>query len=181
VERTIGSDPGLPATILRLPMVYGPGDPLHRLYPFVKRVQDGRPAILIEEMYSRWVPCRGYVGNVAEAIALAATSDGAAGRVYNVGDPAPFTEAEWIAKIGRVLVLPREKAPAFLVRPYRFEQDLFTDTSRIRAELGYSESVGVDEALRRTVEWEGDHPPAQIDPSQFDYAAEDAAIAAGSV
>src|ERR1039458_10088652 len=30
VERVVRSEPSLAATILRLPMVYGPGDPLHR-------------------------------------------------------------------------------------------------------------------------------------------------------
>jgi len=38
VEQAMRSDPELPATILRLPMVYGPGDPLHRLFRVVKRI-----------------------------------------------------------------------------------------------------------------------------------------------
>jgi nucleoside-diphosphate-sugar epimerase len=33
VERTVMSDPELAGTILRLPMVYGPGDMFHRLHP----------------------------------------------------------------------------------------------------------------------------------------------------
>jgi nucleoside-diphosphate-sugar epimerase len=173
VERTICSDPGLPATILRLPMVYGPGDPLHRMYPVVKRIEDRRPAILLEESFAQWVPCRGYVENVAEAIALAATSEKAAGRVYNVAEPVPFTEAEWTARIARVVVVPRGRAPAHLLKPLNFEQHLFADSSRIRTELGYAESVPVDEALRRTVEWEGANPPSRIDPAQYNYAAEE--------
>ena len=63
VEEAIASDPELPATILRLPMVYGPGDLLHRLYSVVKRMLDGRPAILQEQTFAQWVPCRGYVEN----------------------------------------------------------------------------------------------------------------------
>ena len=42
VEGAILGDGQLPGTILRLPMVYGPGDPLRRFYPIVKRVMDGR-------------------------------------------------------------------------------------------------------------------------------------------
>jgi nucleoside-diphosphate-sugar epimerase len=178
VERTICSEPALPATILRLPMVYGPGDPLHRLYPFVKRVQDGRPALLLEQSFAQWVPCRGYVENVADAIVLAATSENAAGRVYNVADPEPYTEAEWTGRIGRVVVLSRQQAPPFLVKPLNFDQHLFMNSQRIRTELGYSESVPVDEAVRRTVEWEQSNPPHQIDPAQYDYRAEDEALAA---
>jgi hypothetical protein len=30
---------------------------------------------------------------------------------------------------------------------------------------------------RRTVEWERAHPPENVDPASFDYAAEDAALA----
>lgn len=49
------------------------------------------------------------------------------------------------------------------------------DTSRIRAELDYGELLATDEALRRTVDRELEHPPDSIDRAAFDYAAEDAA------
>lgn len=184
VEQAIRSDPELPATILRLPMVYGPGDPLHRLYPVVKRIQDQRPVILYEQSYAQSVPCRGYVENVAHAIAMAVTSDRATGRVYNISEPDPVTEADWTAKVGaitgwagRVIAVPRDRAPKHLIHPYRFEQHLFMDSRRIRAELGYVEPITVDETLRRTVAWEKANPPQQIDPAQYDYTAEDEALA----
>jgi nucleoside-diphosphate-sugar epimerase len=184
VEQAISSEPELPATILRLPMVYGPGDPLHRFYPVVKRILDDRRAIVFEESFARCVPCRGYVENVAYAIALAATSEGAAGRVYNVAEPDYYTEADWTAKIGavvgwqgRVIAVPRHQAPQHLVLPYNLEQHLFMDSTRIRAELGYFECVPVDEALRRTFEWEQANPPQRFDSAQYDYLAEDEAIA----
>src|SRR5882724_9137666 len=40
VEREILGDREMAGTVLRLPMVYGPGDPLHRFLPVVKRVED---------------------------------------------------------------------------------------------------------------------------------------------
>jgi hypothetical protein len=43
-------------------------------------------------------------------------------------------------------------------------------------ELGYSEPVPLEVGLAHTIEWERANPPAQIDPHQFDYAAEDAAF-----
>jgi nucleoside-diphosphate-sugar epimerase len=183
VEMAISSDLALPATVLRLPMVYGPGDPLHRLHPTVKRILDGRPAIVYEESYARWVTCRGYVENVAHAIALATVSDAGAGRVYNVAERDPFTEAEWAAKAGamlgwsgRVIAVPKHQTPAHLLEAGNLEQHLFMDSSRIRAELGYTEPVSVDEALRRTIEWEQANPPAGADPAKFNYRAEDEAI-----
>ncbi|TRY24136.1 NAD-dependent epimerase/dehydratase family protein [Brevibacillus sp. LEMMJ03] len=42
VERVVTGHPHLPGTMLRLPMVYGPGDYRHRLYPYLKRMLDGR-------------------------------------------------------------------------------------------------------------------------------------------
>jgi len=184
VEKAIASDSELPATILRLPMVYGPGDPLHRLYSVVKRMLDGRPAILQEQTFAQWVPCRGYVENVAHGIVLAATTESVAGRIFNVAEQERDTEAEWTARIGSILgwrgrvvvALPPDAMPKHLLTPHKFEQHLFMDSSRIRAELGYTERVLVSEALRRTIEWEKANPPERIDPAQYDYQAEDEAL-----
>src|SRR2546427_11636711 len=41
VEREVLGHGELPGTVVRLPMVYGPGDPLHRFHPIVKRIVDG--------------------------------------------------------------------------------------------------------------------------------------------
>jgi nucleoside-diphosphate-sugar epimerase len=191
VERALEQDPELPATVLRLPMVYGPGDPLHRFFPVLKRILDGRRVIPLEERVARWRGPRGFVENVAAAIVLAAMADGAEGwkrepaqvRVYNVGEAEAFSELEWARLIseaagwrGKLVVLPTERAPAHLLVPGNLEQHWVADTSRIRAELGYSDPVPRAEALRRTIEWERSHPPAEYDPAQFDYAAEDAAL-----
>ena len=153
-------------------------------YPMVKRMEDRRTVILQGQSHAECVPCRGYVENVAHAIALAATSERATSRVYNVADPVSYTEAEWTAKVGavvgwhgRVIAVPQDRVPRHLILPYNFEQHLFMDSTRIRAELGYVEAIAVEEALRRRVEWEKANPPPQIDPAQYDYAAEDEAVA----
>jgi dTDP-D-glucose 4,6-dehydratase len=49
------------------------------------------------------------------------------------------------------------------------------DSTRIRQELGYRERVPVNDAIRRTIAWTREHPPAEFNPYKFDYAAEDAA------
>lgn len=181
VEREILASSDVRATLLRLPMVYGPGDRLHRLFPLVKRMDDGRPAILIEEKHARWRGPRGYVENVAAAIALATTDDRAAGRIYNVGEPDALSEIEWaraVARVagwkGEVIALPPERTPAHLRLPGNLDQHWIVDSSRIREELGYSEPVARDEGIRRTIEWERVNP-GPADPRLFDYAAEDAA------
>jgi nucleoside-diphosphate-sugar epimerase len=182
VERVVTNDKELPATVLRLPMVYGPGDPLHRLYPYVKRIDDNRPAILLEEGLAHMGLPRAYVENVAAAIALAATSDLAKDRIYNIAEPA-LTELEWARKIGEVagwkgeaIPLNKDQIPAHLRQPYNTAQDWTVSGDRIRAELGFTEPITIPEALRRTIEWERANPSPSLPPAAFDYAAEDAAI-----
>jgi hypothetical protein len=43
--------------------------------------------------------------------------------------------------------------------------------------LRYTELLDIDEAIRRTIAWEQSNPPTTIDPQQFNYDAEDAALA----
>ena len=57
--------------------------PLHRFYPIVKRIVDGRCHIIFPQAIATWRSPRGYVENVAAAIVLAATDNRAAGRIYN--------------------------------------------------------------------------------------------------
>lgn len=179
VEKIAMGDPELPGTILRLPMVYGPGDPLHRLYPYLKRMDDGRPFILLAEATAQWRAPVGYVENMADAIVLAVTDRRAEGRVYNVAEPDSPSQAEWVRQIGqatgwqgRVAVVPRRLLPG---PRCRLEQHCVSDTRRIRSELEYREAVPRAEALRRTAEWERSHPPE--DPAAIDYAADDRILA----
>jgi nucleoside-diphosphate-sugar epimerase len=183
IEDVVLGDRDLPGTVLRLPMIYGPGDPLHRLFPVLKRMDDGRRQIIFGEDEAQWRSPRGYVENVAAAIALAATSDRATGRVYNVAEAESVSELEWAQKVasvtgwaGKFVVMPREQVPKHLLRPENFNQQLVMSSERIRRELGYQEPVSTDEAIRRTIAWERANPQQQVDPAQFDYAAEDAAL-----
>jgi nucleoside-diphosphate-sugar epimerase len=184
-ERTVMTDRELPGTVLRLPMVYGPGDPLHRLYPVVKRITDGRCHIIFADTLAAWRSPRGYVENVAAAIALAATDDRATRRVYNVCEEPPFSELEWARKIasemkweGEFLVLPVERTPRHLLKPGNAAQHWTASSARIRHELEYKEPVAIEQAIRQTILWERENPPAVAFLEQFDYAEEDTAAAA---
>jgi nucleoside-diphosphate-sugar epimerase len=183
VEQTILSDKELPGTILRLPFVYGPGDRLHRLFHIVKRVDDGRKVILMDEAAAQWRGPWGYVENVGAAIVAAITSEQAAGRVYNVAEPHGWNELEWTRKIaeaagwrGEITVAPSAVAPAHLKKNGNLQQHWLPDTTRIRRELGYREPVEIEQALKTTIAWERANPPQILDPSRYDYAAEDACL-----
>jgi nucleoside-diphosphate-sugar epimerase len=173
----------LPATILRLPAVYGPCDKQHRLFEYLKPMDDGRPFILLEERKAGWLWSRGFVENVADAIALAVLDERAAGRIYNVSEQAPMTDRDWIMSIaraagwkGEIITLEHSAMPEHLADDAPYDNHLVADSTRIRRELGYEERVSLDEALKLTIEWERENPPAEINPAQFNYAAEDAAL-----
>jgi nucleoside-diphosphate-sugar epimerase len=182
VEEAVRSG-GSRNTIVRLPMVYGEGDPLHRMYGLLKRMADARPAIILAEDNAEWRAPRGYVANVAHAIALAATSDQAQGKTYHVCEEPCLSELEWARKIaaqagwdGRFAVLPKDKTPKHLIQPINALQHAAASSGRIRTELGYREPVASEAAIRRTIEWERANPPTGTSFHQFDYEAEDAAL-----
>jgi len=185
MERAVMSTPELPGTIVRLPMVYGPGDPQHRLFPYLKRMDDRRPVILLAQDLAGWRGVRGYVEDIAHAIALCVADERAVGRIYHVADRQGLTEAGWVRRLariagwdGEIIALPPDRLPAHLQHPYDASQDWALDSSRIRQELEYREQTPSDEAMRRSIGWERANSPAEVDPTEFDYAAEDAALAA---
>jgi nucleoside-diphosphate-sugar epimerase len=149
----------------------------------VKRIADRRRHIIFPDTLAAW-RSRGYVENVAAAVALAATNDRAMRRVYNVCEEPSFSELEWARKIaaamlwdGDFVALPIEHTPRHLQKPGNAAQHWATSSARIRQELGYQEQVAIEEAIRRTIRWERENPPAGVLLAQFDYAAEDAAVA----
>jgi nucleoside-diphosphate-sugar epimerase len=181
VEKVVREAESVAATILRLPAVYGSGDAQHRLGPYVRRMADDRPAILLDERQARWRWTHGYVENVAAAIACAATDDRAAGRTYNVGEAHTPPQVERILELGAVagwegavVSMPGGDLPDHLQAPFDWSYELATDTRRLREELGFSNPVSRTDALRATLDWERTHLPA-TDTSNA-YTAEDAAL-----
>ncbi len=186
VERAVLSSPDLPGTVLRLPAVHGEHDYQHRLFMEVARIDASRPAMLVSASAASWRWSRAYVGNGAGAIALAVTDGRAAGRVYNVAEPDPPTQVEWLRDIGRIAGWRGEIVivPDALMPPdpsgtsNNYAQSMVIDGSRIRNELGYAERVSRDEGIARAIAWERTHPPEHVNPKWIDCVAEDAALAA---
>jgi nucleoside-diphosphate-sugar epimerase len=186
-ERAVLASTALPGTVLRLPAVYGPGDPHRRFRPHLRRMDDDRPAILLETVQAGWRWTHGYVENVAEAIALAVVDSRAMGRVYNVGEQNVPTVAERVQEIAReagwkgsIVSLPNSRLPEHLRMPYEPRQDLVLDVRRLGSELDFTEPVSREEGMRRTIAWERANPPKEGDPGTTEYAAEDAALGKSS-
>lgn len=162
IERAAAADPRLRATILRLPMVYGPGDGQHRFRWMVEAIRNGGP-IALDERYARWRSTFGFITDVAEAIALAATDDRAAGRTYNLGEAPPVPTIVWLARIALAIgrdidvtrVPPDQRgAGADMAEGADLAYDLAISTARIRTELAFAEPTPPAEAMRQTVDWE---------------------------
>lgn len=143
VERAAAADPRLPATIVRLGMVYGPGDAQHRLRPLLESPVAFSPG------RCDWKPCRVYVDNAAAGIALCATHPAAEGRTYNLADADVLSERELAERAGATVRCDAEET-----MPLDWSQHWVLDTTRIREELGYREAVATDDAIRTTLEWE---------------------------
>jgi len=184
VERSVLSRTDLPATVLRLPFVYGPDDYQHRFYGYIKRMIDNRPAILLAEEQAASLMTRGYCENCADAIALAACDDRASERIYNVGEADTLPEHEWVRKIaevigwpGKIVRMENSRLPNHLQADLDWRHHLDIDTSRIRTEIGYREKIDRTAALRRTVDWERANSPKEMAAETFDYDAEDEVLA----
>jgi len=159
LEEAARADGRFDTTIIRAPMIFGPGDKQHRFAWAINAAKAGGVAEL-DQRAARWPNSYGYITDVAEAMVLAATSPKAAGRTYNVGQPFVRTPVEWLLSFAVVLNTPLEVQE---VPPERrglqaeradasdLRYPLTLDTSRIRAELGFAEIVPEREALLATI------------------------------
>lgn len=161
VEAAFLADPQLPGTVLRLPMVYGPGDYHRRPKTYTERMFAGVERIELEEGFAAWETARGYVDDVGLAIALAVSDERAAGRTYNVCEETFLSEAAWVRALGEaagwggeLAIVPAAELPPEERPEIETRQHLRLSSARIRAELGYAEQLTQAERIARTVAWE---------------------------
>lgn len=163
-------------SIIRLPQVYGPGDRQHRMFPYLKRMLDGRKFILLGDQFASWKVSRGYVEDIAYGIALVVTNQSAQNKIFNLAEQRPYTEIEWVERIaqkfgweGEIVVVPEIE----LSKGMNALQHWMMDTSRIRDEHGYKELIDTEIAISNTIAWEKNHFPAEVSMDDFDYEKED--------
>jgi UDP-glucose 4-epimerase len=94
-----------------------------------------------------------YVANVVDATMRAANAPGASGRIFNVAAGSPATVNAVAETIARILGKPivRQDAPP---RPGDI-RDSWADVSAAREILGYEPTTGLEDGLRRTIEFLG--------------------------
>lgn len=157
-ERVKSGD--VPATVLRLPKVYGPGDAEHHVGQALDRLREAGDTLVLGEREAQWRWSRGYVTNVAAAIVAATTDPVAAGRTYNVGEPDALPQATWLRRVAEVAGLsttirtvPDGEDPS----PFNWNYSMALDTRRIRTELKFAEPISHQQTLVRSVLWEREH------------------------
>lgn len=177
------------ATLFRYPYVYGPRQVTPREWSLVRRVLDGRRAIVVMHggmtLFSHI-----YSENAAHALLLAVDRpEVAAGKIYNCADDSQVDQRQLIeigaralgAEMELISVPDAEHARRALIQPVPFH--FLGDVSAIRADLGYRDLVPASEAIARTVLWYRDNPLEyggeyeQRRTDVFDYEAEDKLIA----
>jgi UDP-glucose 4-epimerase len=139
------------AVVLRYFNVFGPRQDPRSQYAavvplFITAIAAGQPVTIFDDgEQSRDFT---YVDNVVQANLLAASADGANGRIFNVSAGAPVTVNELAETIGRLLGKPVERR--YLPPRPGDLRDSWADVSESRRVLGYEPAVTLDEGLRRT-------------------------------
>ena len=160
IERALGEQPDLRGVVVRLPMVYGPGDRQRRFAWAIRPMLAKAAVIDVDAQWAAWRTSYGYVDDVAAGLALAATHPAANG-VYNLGPLETPDHAQWVDRFAAALDwrgVMRRIARDAVPEPTRAALDaldlsvpMVTDTHRIRVDLGYREATGPADALDRTI------------------------------
>ncbi len=174
------------ATHFRYPFVYGPRQIAPQDWVIVRRVLDGRPAIIVPDG-GLAAETRAYTRNAAHTVLLAVDVDESAGRVFNVGDEESLSISQRIQlicdELGHDMAMvsvPTDVAlPARPLSGQHVPGHRILDLSATRSVLGYRDVVPARQAIRETARWLAENPlPVGIreeavleDP--FDYERED--------
>jgi nucleoside-diphosphate-sugar epimerase len=166
------------ATVLRLPMTYGPHDYQRREEPVLRRVRAGRLRIPVGAANALLPFC--FVGDVASAV-VAALEHRPGATVYNLAAAGADPMAVWMRRIlaaagsaaGLVRVPDGTALPDDLALTGAISQPLVVSSQKARDELGWRDT-DPDEAVARSVRWHLDHPPQHPDE---DFGPDDRALA----
>lgn len=148
----------LPAVIVRLFLVYGPGQDHRRFMPQVIRGCLANQVFETSEGMQVRDFC--YVDDVVNAILLAMVSERARGKVINVASGEPVTIREVIKKV--VSMVGRGKAD-FGKITYRAGENmaLYADIKLAKKILAWQPAITLDEGLKRTIAWYEKTPEAK--------------------
>jgi nucleoside-diphosphate-sugar epimerase len=160
--RSLQSELGLDLTILRPPLIYGPGS-AGSMRQLLRLICGGVPLPLGSIENSRSLV---YVENMVDLLIACLSGDRAAGRTFVVSDGQDLSTPELIRKLagqlGRrarlypfpVAVLRQAALATGMGRELDgLTRSLQVDSSNVRSALGWKPPFAVDDGLRRTCAW----------------------------
>lgn len=174
------------ATIIRYPHIYGPRQLSLIDWSIIKRVQDGRPFILLPNS-GLGIMSRCAAENAAACILLSLDQESSEGEVFNCADEDQYTLGNWIQMIldelgssaSLIPLLPRQNwvAEHLLGHLGGVSAHALVDASKSRMLLGYRDKITAKTALQRLIHWRLRNPPDKMSvqnwPDEFDYSLED--------
>jgi nucleoside-diphosphate-sugar epimerase len=145
---------GVRVNVLRVAMVYGPGnDEPRRLVPYVTRalLRGEDPALSSGTRMIDWV----YVDDVVAAFLAAAAEEKAAGRVFDIGAGERVSIRQTVELLARIV--GGAGRPRFGAVPDRpLDNPQIADITDAAELLGWRPVTPLDEGLRATVAWYAD-------------------------
>ncbi|MFC1773120.1 UDP-glucose 4-epimerase family protein [Pseudomonadota bacterium] len=159
---SVADQTGIEVVVVRPPLVYGPGNPGNFLR-LLKMVERGIPLPLASIQNNRSMI---YLGNLVDALITTATHAEAGGKTYLVSDDEDISIPELIRQIAclmgrqpRLWAIPLKVlriAGQVAGKSSELEKlvgSLVINSSKIRADLGWSTPYTFDEGLAETVKW----------------------------
>jgi nucleoside-diphosphate-sugar epimerase len=150
-ETALRAVPGLSLTVLRPPLVYGPGVKANFL-ALLRAVASGWPLPLASIRNRRSLV---YVGNLADAAVRCIESPLAVGKTYGVTDGAPLSTPDLCRALGAALGRPARLFawPPGLLPVKKMSDSLVVDDSALRRDLAWIPPYSAEEGMRRTAGW----------------------------
>ena len=171
IARSYWPSYGLPVAVTRFANIYGGGDlNFSRLVPEAAcAALDGRAPVL----RSDGSPVRDllYVEDAAAAylaIAERLGDEAVRGEAFNAGGERPYSVLEIVETISRLAGTGVEPEILGTGSPAGEIDRQFVDAAKLRERCGWEPRVNLEEGLRRTLDWYGEHP--EIRPTGPDSA-----------
>jgi nucleoside-diphosphate-sugar epimerase len=142
---------GLPVTVLRPTLAYGPGQGAEMFVPaLIGALLEGKTFPMTSGEQTRDYV---FVSDVVDALIRAASSHEALGSVINIGSGRPVRIADLARKVERMVGASGQVLIGAL--PYRQGEtmDYFVDATRAASLLGWTPGVSLEEGLRTTIDW----------------------------
>lgn len=146
---------GFPAVTTRASNNYGPNQFPEKLIPLmITNALEGKKLPVYGDGLNErdWL----FVDDHCRALDRALHS-GRPGEIYNIGCGEPLTNLEIVRSLLRILDQPEDLIEFVPDRPGH-DRRYALDTGKIARELGWKAEVGLEDGLRRTVEWYRSHP-----------------------